>query len=439
MSQRLILCLAALGLEDCKLYIRDITQAYVQSLTELNRNFYVKPPQEVIDYYGIDNNSVLKVTKPLYGVPEAGNHWFKTYFNHHVESLGMEPSTYDPCLLWTNGETAKGIVGLQTDDTLIYGNNAFAQSEEDELRKAKFSAKAREQLTVDKPIKFNGCTIQLLPTGEITVTQENQCQNLSVIDKKPASTRSARGHVRQNLTTEEQYAAQRARAAYIASCCQPEAAFDLSVAAQVTKTDKTDVTALNKRIQWQKENSSKGLKFVKLDHKTLQISVFTDASFANNKDMSSQVGYVIVLADATGKANIIHWSSTKCKRITRSVLASELYAMAYGFDIATALKGTIDQILQTQVPLILYTDSKSLYDCLVKLGTTTEKRLMVDVMCLRQAYERRQIMEVKWVDGNSNPADSMTKGTKNNQALARLVDSNKLELKQVQWVERAEL
>jgi hypothetical protein len=113
--------------------------------------------------------------------------------------------------------------------------------------------------------------------------------------------------------------------------------------------------------------------------------------------------------------------------------------MAYGFDIATALKGTIDQILQTQVPLILYTDSKSLYDCLVKLGTTTEKRLMIDVMCLRQAYERRQIMEVKWVDGNSNPADSMTKGTKNNQALARLVDSNKLELKQVQWVERAEL
>ena len=122
---------------------------------------------------------------------------------------------------------------------------------------------------------------------------------------------------------------------------------------------------------------------------------FTDASFANNKDLSSQIGYIIVLADASGRANILHWSSTKCKRVTRSVLASELYAMAHGFDVSTVLKSTIDQILQTQVPLVICVDSKSLYDCLVKLGTTQEKRLMIDVMCLRQAYERRQIAEVK--------------------------------------------
>ena len=31
-----------------------------------------------------------------------------------------------------------------------------------------------------------------------------------------------------------------------------------------------------------------------------------DASFANNKDLSSQIGYVIILADATKKANIVY-------------------------------------------------------------------------------------------------------------------------------------
>ena len=32
---------------------------------------------------------------------------------------------------------------------------------------------------------------------------------------------------------------------------------------------------------------------------------------------------------------------------------------------------------------------------------------MVDIMCLRQSYERRVIMEIKYIDGDSKPADAM--------------------------------
>ena len=97
--------------------------------------------------------------------------------------------------------------------------------------------------------------------------------------------------------------------------------------------------------------------------------MFIDISFINNKDLLSQIGYVITLTDTTNQANIIHWSSVKCKRITRSVLASELYGMAHGFDISTAIKSTIDRILQINIPLTLCTDSKLLYDYLIRLGT----------------------------------------------------------------------
>jgi len=34
---------------------------------------------------------------------------------------------------------------------------------------------------------------------------------------------------------------------------------------------------------------------------------------------------------------------------------------------------------------------------------------MVDLMCLRQAYERREITEVKWINGKDNLVDAMTK------------------------------
>jgi post-segregation antitoxin (ccd killing protein) len=168
----------------------------------------------------------------------------------------------------------------------------------------------------------------------------------------------------------DQYVAQRARGAYIASVCQPEAAYDLSVAAQAVEPTEKDVSALNKRLQWQIENAARGLRFVQLAKESLQLLVFTDASFANNKDLSSQISYVLVMADANGRANILHWSSIKCKRVTRSVLASELYAMAHGFNISASLKTTINKALNINLPLVLYTDSKSLYDCLVKLGTT---------------------------------------------------------------------
>ena len=112
--------------------------------------------------------------------------------------------------------------------------------------------------------------------------------------------------------------------------------------------------------------------------------------------------------------------------------------MAHGFDTSVAIKTTVEKILGLEKPpLAIYTDSKLLYECIVKLGTTQEKRLMVDILCLRQAYKRRQITEIIWIDGNSNPADAMTK-SKPFQALRDLIDTNKITLKTTGWVERDE-
>jgi len=149
-----------------------------------------------------------------------------------------------------------------------------------------------------------------------------------------------------------------------------------------------------------------------------------DGSFANNKDLSSQLGYEIMLANEsyddnsfTIKGNLIHWSSTKSKRVTRSVLASEIYGMVGGVDMALAMNSTIQMIVRQldipPPPIIICTDSYSLYECLVKLGTTKEKRLMIDIIALRQSYERRELTEVRWINGQDNPADVMTKATPN--------------------------
>ena len=69
--------------------------------------------------------------------------------------------------------------------------------------------------------------------------------------------------------------------------------------------------------------------------------------------------------------------------------------MAYRFNIRAVIKLTVNKILNINLPLVICTDLKLLYNCLVRLGTTQEKRLIINVMCLRQAYERREITKVK--------------------------------------------
>ncbi len=83
--------------------------------------------------------------------------------------------------------------------------------------------------------------------------------------------------------------------------------------------------------------------------------------------------------------------------MTRSVLVVELYAMIHDFDVESVLKTTLTKMIKFDafIFLILVTDFKSLYDCLIRLRTIVEKRLMMNVMILRQSYERREITEVR--------------------------------------------
>jgi hypothetical protein len=46
--------------------------------------------------------------------------------------------------------------------------------------------------------------------------------------------------------------------------------------------------------------------YIKLDINILYLLMFTDALFINNKDLLSQIGYILVLVNIINKANIVH-------------------------------------------------------------------------------------------------------------------------------------
>ncbi|KAK6579997.1 hypothetical protein PZA11_007705 [Diplocarpon coronariae] len=87
-----------------------------------------------------------------------------------------------------------------------------------------------------------------------------------------------------------------------------------------------------------------------------------------------------------------------------------LVSIATTIDIVTA-KLSLPRLLT-----IIYTDSLSLYKCIIKLGTIKEKQLIIDIIAIRQSYKNRELIEIRWIDRASNPTDAIIKANPN-QAL----------------------
>lgn len=82
---------------DCTIHLRDITQAYTQSKSSLQRSIFAHLPREV--RRGYPQESIMEIVNPLYGIADAGTHWSETYSTHHRENLALSPSSNDPCLM----------------------------------------------------------------------------------------------------------------------------------------------------------------------------------------------------------------------------------------------------------------------------------------------------------------------------------------------------
>jgi hypothetical protein len=88
-------------------------------------------------------------------------------------------------------------------------------------------------------------------------------------------------------------------------------------------------------------------------------------------------------------------------------------AFADGFDAAYSLKHDLQTILKRSVDIFMYTDSLSLFYAITKSSTTAEKRLMIDLVVMREAYDRMIIAQLAFLRANWNPADALTKISRN--------------------------
>lgn len=395
-----------------RLFSTDVTQAYLQSKESLQRNIFVKPPKE----FGLQTNELLKLLKPLYGLSESGDYWGRTFRNHMTKELGMKNCITDTALFYKSSEA--GLAGLCTtyvDDALYAGNKTFEETTK--KTEQKFKCKKREY----DNLQFSGLKIET-KENMFLVHQKSYISKLKALPKNAQFTHFRSLRAMLSWTTNS----------------RPDISCAMALMAQVTEEKFQSEPAkyikkTNNVLKQLHENPEVYLQFPKLKLESLKLSVYSDASYASNDDKSSQLGYFIFLSDDSKNCQPLYWNSYKSKRVTRSVLGSEVMAFADAFDMAYTIKYDLQHIIQNRVRLHMLTDSLSLFDVLTRNHVTTEKRLMIDLKNVTNAYHSKEIDDIAFVRSEFNIADALTK-TKSQEFLIKTLTKNKLEHPIDQWI-----
>lgn len=423
-TTRSIYAIAACRRDFCVKF-RDVTMAFLQSETLLERKVFMEPPPEL----NLPSSSILLIKKPLYGLPESPMHWYSTFSKYHKDDqgLGMTMEPHDPCLFtaYDKDRNCIGIITLQVDDSTIIGTKEFQEFEEQ--KSSRFPNKGG--VYVDSvPREQNGAMVKRTTVdGEelYCLSQEKYLKNLREIESS---------------CPEREYRELRslnATAAFVAHGSRPDILIHVALFSQITARNYTNADRIrfNKFARDCRESEARTLTFVGLDLSSMHLAVFVDASFASNYDGSSQLGVLVCLRDSTGRCNVIHATCVKSRRIARSSLAAEIFAILEGFDVGYIMKVWLSKVFKRNLDLHILTDSRTGFHTVTTLVTTKEKRLTLDLYLLREAYERKELTKISWITGESNPADGLTK-IKHNGVLGALLAKTHVDLHAAGWVDR---
>ncbi|CDF35631.1 unnamed protein product [Chondrus crispus] len=379
----------------------------MQSLP-LQRDVFTNPPPEA----NLPNDKILKIELPHYGLVEASSCFFDTYYPVFTKDLEMKSAPFDPCFLYkiTKGTTT-GITGLASDDSMNTGNADYEEAE------AKATKGFITRKKVERKLRFLGFVIGRDET-QICIYQDNHSSRLETLE----------------TVDHDRFRTIRGQLLFIAQSSRPAIAYSVAQLCQVQYKTKTqrDVNALNNTVKHLQATTKLKLQYNKLNKNKVRLLVFMDSGYNTNRDGTSQLGVIIFMADDKNNCHFLHWISSKCPRITRSMLASETYAFSMGYDYGVSLK-LLFKKMNMDIPLFIFTDCKSIFDTITASKRLRELRLMNEIADIRRAYRVGEIDNVAWIRSKQNIADNLTRHN-GNDILKKAMETGRIDFVIEQWV-----
>lgn len=84
-------------------------------------------------------------------------------------------------------------------------------------------------------------------------------------------------------------------------------------------------------------------------------------------------------------------------------------ALADAFDMAYAITQDIRKMLTKEVPIMMITDTLSLFDVITKATSPTEKRLMTDISTVKEACKNNELSKLNFIRSEFDAADALKK------------------------------
>ena len=336
----------------CKLKSADISNAYLQG-KEVDRVILYRIPKGGIPGRGIAEGAIIAARVPIYGTKDAGR-GFWLQLKEVVISKGYKLNRILPSM-FTLRDKEGHIVSVMSSnvDDLLYASKPGYEDAINEVLKT-FSVREVN----DTPFRFCGKEVKQFEDYSIKVTAKDNTEKIKPINIKKGNKLTDSITQLENTNLRSVVAS----LSWVARQCRP--ALSYSVNKLQTKQGKgtyADIKECNKVLDFALRTSEDGIFFSsdqRLDWEDMVVCTVTDASFCNESEFvkgvlepgRSQQGYVICLAQAdavNAKEMVVHpivWSSTVIKRVCRSTMMAETFAMIRGTETGARIRAGSRQL-----------------------------------------------------------------------------------------------
>ncbi|CAE8684988.1 unnamed protein product, partial [Polarella glacialis] len=377
----------------------------------------------------------------IYGTRDAPRAWYlhlkAAFAQHGLREIGIEKGLY--CLPGKDGPAM--LVSTHVDDLAVALRAADANAA-GILHQLSQELHLREEVV---PTTYCGKRVEVTPEA-VYLSQPKAVSALELVQVQPARKqeadsplqpqeqtlyRSVVGQLEQTL-----YRSVVGQLLWLATQTRPDLGFAVSRAAQwFAQATVADLLQLNSLIKQAQQHSA-----AKLTFRRNLFGFSEDSAFANAQGLKSQYGVVVVvttdprsyIAGQYSVGMMWTWASATIKRVVRSTLAAEAYAISEAAEFGHLLRQLLQQVhhpeltlkqLEAAAPtgaLLVVTDSQNLATNVPKdTSAVTDKRLRIVITMLRETFlDPQQRTQLLWKPTGLMLADGLTKAVKADALLA---------------------
>ena len=385
----------------------DIIQAFLRAELEdlpANTRRYVKFPKDISPLNSDGTQQIYRVLKSIYGMTSAGYSWEQKLFKFLI-SLGFKQNEYEVTLF--TQENIRILVWV--DDILIRAtpekSNEFQKNLEREFGDSKYQ-------TLQYVLGMSVITSQdnyLGVHSEIYINK--MISNTKMQTAKPRHTplpADAQFRKISNADTDEnvkkEFQSILGQLNYLATWSRPDLAYTCSALGTVASAPTREHLKYAKHaIAYVKTYPLLGLQWSNdTDHNNI-LEVFSDASFANERNYKSQSGFVAILNNAP-----IHWYSRKQPFPALSSTESEIMAACTALRQTLYLKRLLDSLDFKQGLIRFHLDAQNAIRFFVN-PKQSERNIHIGVRYHRIRYHINKDIELHFISSVHMQADGLTK------------------------------